>query len=188
LSSECKTIIDLQLQSLEYNFQYIDNTIPNEMCLLIQFDIKTANTESMMNIMLPYPFLKPLLPLLSSNNYGNIKDAFIPKQINESMTDHDMSTIETGIDNLKVQVVVELGRTMKTFEEISKMAECSLIEVDSNRYEPVKIFANNVLIAKGEVIVFENDNFGIRVLEILGQNPEQQSPISLVDSNTLKGD
>jgi flagellar motor switch protein FliN/FliY len=93
------------------------------------------------------------------------------------MTDYNRSTIETGIDNLKVQVVVELGRTKLTMGEISNMVECSCIELDSKCYETIKIFANNVLFALGETIVFENNNFGIRVCEVLGQKLEQSDPV-----------
>jgi flagellar motor switch protein FliN/FliY len=93
------------------------------------------------------------------------------------MKNRDRSTIETGMDNLKVQVVVELGRTMLTLGEINNMVEGSCIELDSKEHELLNIFANNVLIAKGEVIVYENDNFGIRVCETLEQKPEQPDSV-----------
>jgi flagellar motor switch protein FliN len=106
-----------------------------------------------------------------------ISKLLIPYKELNTMKNRDRSTIETGMDNLKVQVVVELGRTNLTFGEITNMVEGSLIELDSKEHEYLNIFANNVLIAVGEVIVFENDNFGIRVCEILEQKPEHSDPV-----------
>jgi flagellar motor switch/type III secretory pathway protein FliN len=61
--------------------------------------------------------------------------------------------------------------------EISNMVEGSCIELESKCYETIKIFANNVLFALGETIVFDNDNFGIRVCEVLGQKLVQPDPV-----------
>ena len=88
------------------------------------------------------------------------------------MTERDVSTVETSMGKLKVQLVVELGRTVKTFEEILKIDEGSIVNLDTFANEPVSIFANNVLFANGEVVV-ENEKFAIRVCEILYPKPEQ---------------
>jgi flagellar motor switch protein FliM len=64
-----------------------------------------------------------------------------------------------------VTVSVELGRAAKTVNEILKMGEGTIVELDSLAGEPVDVKANGVLIAKGEVVVID-ENFGVRITEI----------------------
>jgi flagellar motor switch protein FliM len=66
-----------------------------------------------------------------------------------------------------ITISVELGRTAKTINEILKMGEGTIVELDKLAGEPVDIKANGVLIAKGEVVVID-ENFGVRVTEIVG--------------------
>lgn len=70
--------------------------------------------------------------------------------------------------DIPLQVTVELGRTKRTVQEILELAPGSVVELDKLAGEPVDILVNNKLIAKGEVVVIE-ENFGIRVTEILSQ-------------------
>jgi flagellar motor switch protein FliM len=65
-----------------------------------------------------------------------------------------------------ITISVELGRTAKTINEILKMGEGTIVELDTLAGEPVDIKANGVLIAKGEVVVID-ENFGVRVIEIV---------------------
>jgi flagellar motor switch protein FliM len=77
-----------------------------------------------------------------------------------------------------VTISVELGRTAKTINEILKMGEGTIVELDKLAGEPVDIKANGVLIAKGEVVVIV-ENFGVRVTEIVkvtsSLNPSTES-------------
>ncbi|WP_134700384.1 flagellar motor switch phosphatase FliY [Ammoniphilus sp. YIM 78166] len=70
--------------------------------------------------------------------------------------------------DIPLQVTVELGRTKKQIREILEMSAGSIIELDKLAGEPVDIFVNNKLIAKGEVVVIE-ENFGVRVTDIISQ-------------------
>jgi flagellar motor switch protein FliN/FliY len=65
-----------------------------------------------------------------------------------------------------ITISVELGRTAKTINEILKMGEGTIVELDKLAGEPVDIKANGVLIAQGEVVVID-ENFGVRVTEIV---------------------
>lgn len=70
--------------------------------------------------------------------------------------------------DIPLQVTVELGRTKKTIQEILELAPGSIIELDKLAGEPVDILINNKLIAKGEVVVIE-ENFGVRVTDIVSR-------------------
>lgn len=70
--------------------------------------------------------------------------------------------------DIPLQITVELGRTKKIIRDILELAQGSIIELDKLAGEPVDIFANNKLIAKGEVVVID-ENFGVRVTDIISQ-------------------
>jgi flagellar motor switch protein FliN/FliY len=77
---------------------------------------------------------------------------------------------ETGniglIYDVSMEMTVELGRTKKLIKEILSMGEGTIIELDKLAGEPVDILVNHKLIAKGEVVVID-ENFGVRVTEIV---------------------
>lgn len=81
-----------------------------------------------------------------------------------------MTTPEQGniglIMDVYMEVTVELGRCKKTIKEILGMGEGTIIELDKLAGEPVDILVNHKAIAKGEVVVID-ENFGVRVTEIL---------------------
>ena len=69
------------------------------------------------------------------------------------------------IFDVPLQVTVELGRTRKTIKEILDLATGSIVELDKLAGEPVEILVNGHYLAKGEVVVID-ENFGVRITEI----------------------
>lgn len=70
------------------------------------------------------------------------------------------------IMDVNMEMTVELGRTKKQIKDILGMGEGTIIELDKLAGEPVDILVNHKPIAKGEVVVID-ENFGVRVTEIL---------------------
>lgn len=70
--------------------------------------------------------------------------------------------------DIPLQVTVELGRTKRSVKEILEMSSGSIIELDKLAGEPVDILVNNRHIARGEVVVID-ENFGVRITDILSQ-------------------
>lgn len=70
------------------------------------------------------------------------------------------------IMDVNMEMTVELGRTKKQVKDILGMGEGTIIELDKLAGEPVDILVNHKPIAKGEVVVID-ENFGVRVTEIL---------------------
>lgn len=70
--------------------------------------------------------------------------------------------------DIPLRVTVELGRTKRLIKDILEFSQGSIIELDKLAGEPVDILANDKLIAKGEVVVID-ENFGVRVTEIVSQ-------------------
>jgi len=68
--------------------------------------------------------------------------------------------------DVPLNVTVELGRTKLTLKEVMELGVGSLIELDKLTGEPVDVYVNNKLIARGEVVVID-ENFGVRITEIV---------------------
>ncbi|NBI17412.1 flagellar motor switch protein FliN [Neglecta sp. 59] len=70
------------------------------------------------------------------------------------------------IMNVPLEVTVEIGRTRRRVQEILAFAKGSLVVLDKLAGDQVDLFVNGKCIARGDVVVVD-DNFGIRVTEIL---------------------
>lgn len=79
--------------------------------------------------------------------------------------------LPNGLDrimDIPLEVTVELGRTQMLIRDVLELASGSIVELDSVAGAPVDLLVNGRLVAKGEVIVID-DNFGLRLTEIISQ-------------------
>lgn len=111
-------------------------------------------------------------PEPSSSYQPQMRDVSVKPASFSDFSDFGSSQTETkNLDmllDIPLQVTVELGRTKKTIKDILEMSAGSIVELDKLAGEPVDIFVNQKMIAKGEVVVID-ENFGVRVTEILSQ-------------------
>jgi len=70
--------------------------------------------------------------------------------------------------DVPLQVSVLLGKSRKTIKDVITMGVGSVVELDRMVEDPVDILVNGTLIAKGEIVVV-NENFGVRLTSILSQ-------------------
>jgi flagellar motor switch protein FliN len=68
--------------------------------------------------------------------------------------------------DIPLTITVELGRTEMPIHKILELGPGSVIELDKLAGEPVDVLANQKLVAKGEVVVIE-ENFGVRITDII---------------------
>ncbi|MDR3265512.1 MAG: flagellar motor switch protein FliN [Synergistaceae bacterium] len=78
------------------------------------------------------------------------------------------------IADIPVRVTVELGKTRKNVSDILSMTTGSVIELDKMAGEPVDVLVNGKLIARGEVVVID-ENFGVRITEVLNTGSKAYS-------------
>ena len=71
------------------------------------------------------------------------------------------------LHNVDMAVTVELGRTRMTMRELLALRPGRIIELDRSARAPVDILVNNTLLARGEVVVVDEE-LGVRVTEIAG--------------------
>ncbi|MBO8171008.1 MAG: flagellar motor switch phosphatase FliY [Bacillaceae bacterium] len=94
-----------------------------------------------------------------------------PAQFSQFNTDPQPEIGEKNLGllmDIPLQVTVELGRTKRQIREILELGPGSIVELDKLAGEPVDILVNNKLIAKGEVVVID-ENFGVRITDIISQ-------------------
>lgn len=72
-----------------------------------------------------------------------------------------------------MEISVEIGRTKRLVRDILEFTQGTLVVLDKMAGEQVDLFVNGKCIAKGDIVVVE-DNFGIRITEIVSKeiNPE----------------
>jgi flagellar motor switch protein FliN/FliY len=106
------------------------------------------------------------IKLTQDNDQVEVTSAELP-----SFTEGDQLTRTTTLNldlimDINLELSVELGKTKKKIKEILELTNGSLVELDKLAGEPVDILVNGNHLAKGEVVVID-ENFGVRVIEIL---------------------
>ncbi len=89
-----------------------------------------------------------------------------------------LASISAELDqylDIPLTVSTELGRTKITIREILKLKENAVIELQKLVGEPMEIYINGLLTARGEVVVV-NERFGIRVTDVI-------DPMDLIRQN-----
>jgi flagellar motor switch protein FliN/FliY len=100
----------------------------------------------------------------------------MPYEIPELGSGQSAGSPMQGIDLLRdveLDVKIELGRSRMLVDEVLRLGEGSVVELDKLAGDPVDVFVNNRLVARGEVLVL-NDNFCVRINEIISRNPEEE--------------
>jgi flagellar motor switch protein FliN/FliY len=70
------------------------------------------------------------------------------------------------LHDVQLDLKIELGRTQMHLEDVLRLKQGAVVTLDKLAGDPVDIYANGRLIARGEVLVL-NDNFCVRVAELI---------------------
>lgn len=129
---------------------------------------------------------KEEIPVMSTQQTEHQKVDTSPQQIGANV--HEQSTVQAAsfsdfepielssqsqrnldmLLDIPLNVTVELGRTTRKVSEILDLTTGSIVELDKLAGEPVDVLVNNKLIAKGEVVVID-ENFGVRITDVISQ-------------------
>jgi flagellar motor switch protein FliN/FliY len=71
--------------------------------------------------------------------------------------------------DIPLQLTVELGRTSLLVKDILQLTQGAVVELTKLAGEPLDVFANSKLVARGEAVVV-NDKFGVRLIDIVSPN------------------
>ena len=72
-----------------------------------------------------------------------------------------------AIDNVNVELSVVLGKAVMPIHQLLKMGRGAVIELDATVHDPATLYANNRLIAKGEVMVVD-DHIAVSITDTTG--------------------
>ena len=107
-------------------------------------------------------YQQPMMPQMAPVNVQPAQFQTFSAQTSQPVPQENMGLIM----DVPLEVTVELGRTKKSIAEILDFAPGTIIELDKIAGEPIDVLVNGKFVAKGEVVVIE-ENFGIRVTEII---------------------
>lgn len=106
-----------------------------------------------------------------SNNLDNAADKLLGEV--EEISTKEKAVESAKIDpNLKMildiplRVTVELGRTKMSVKDLVNLGQGAVIELSKLAGEPLEVFVNDKLIARGEAVVV-NEKFGVRLTDII---------------------
>lgn len=92
-------------------------------------------------------------------------------------------TAPMSMDDKKLEMIldiplslsVEMGRSKMLINDLLQLGQGSVIELTKLVGEPLDVFVNEKLIARGEVVVVNNEKFGIRLTEVISPSDRIQS-------------
>ena len=86
-----------------------------------------------------------------------------------NVQDRSGAIAQRGVDfilDIPLQISVELGRTHMLINDLLRLGQGSVVELSKLAGEPMEVFVNQKLIARGEVVVV-NEKFGVRLTDII---------------------
>lgn len=84
------------------------------------------------------------------------------------LTEQDKKNLDFILD-IPLQVTVELGRTKMLVKDVLQLNQGAVVELTKLAGEPLDIFVNSKLVARGEAVVV-NEKFGVRLVDIVSPN------------------
>lgn len=117
----------------------------------------------------------------------NVKEVSFPDfSANEKDTGEATVDYTNLLMNVPLNVRVEIGKTKMPMREVLKLAQGSIIKLEKQAGAPVDVIANEQTVARGDVIVIE-DNFGVRITEIITSKKFMQD-IKAAEEKTEKNE
>ncbi len=74
---------------------------------------------------------------------------------------------DKAVMDINIKLSVTLGKSMLRVHQMLKLGRGAVLELDQKMDEPVEVYANNILIAHGDVIVTDDDKLGITIKDMI---------------------
>jgi flagellar motor switch protein FliM len=147
--------LDLGIGEMESNPQLVQIVPPNEVVVVICFELKMANRAGTLNLCIPYKVIEPLMDDLSAQSW------FTSGQLSQS--EQTRKNIETRLNQAPVDVSAILAETTITLSDLASLASGDLIVTETPSSTPA------VLCVEGEKKILANlgQYNGSRALKIL---------------------
>jgi flagellar motor switch protein FliM len=124
--------LGLRVRQVESNPQLIQIVPPNEVIVLISFEISMGDSRGIMNLCIPFNTIEPLAGKLSSDHWSTYsKKTADPRQL---------VNLETGLSQAPIEMVVELARTTISAGEVMGLAVGDVIMTETPRDQSLKVW------------------------------------------------
>ncbi|MDX2145238.1 MAG: FliM/FliN family flagellar motor switch protein [Rhodospirillaceae bacterium] len=81
--------------------------------------------------------------------------------------DDEEKETRDAVQNVDVEISVVLGQSNLRVNQLLKLGRGAVVELEQRTSDPVEIYANDVLIARGEVVVTSGDKIGVTLTELV---------------------
>ena len=81
--------------------------------------------------------------------------------------DDDDEKQKDALQTVDVEISVVLGQSNLRVNQLLKLGRGAVVELEQKTSDPVEIYANDVLIARGEVVVTAGDKIGVTLTELV---------------------
>jgi flagellar motor switch protein FliN/FliY len=112
-------------------------------------------------------------PAVENTESNEAKSPDIPVLDTQAAVASDAGKVIELLRDVELDVKIELGRARMLIDDVLKLCEGSVVELDKLAGDPVDILVNNKLVARGEVIVL-NDNFCVRINDIVSREFDRE--------------
>jgi flagellar motor switch protein FliN/FliY len=147
----------------------IPDELSAQMCALLKTSQK-SDLDSNKNVGLNSSELEELSQVTSPSGGGNSSFTETPFMSETTRSSAPRENVDMLLD-IELDVTIELGRTNLSIKRVLEMGPGSIVELDRMAGEPVDLLVNNKVVAKGEVVVVD-ENFGIRIVSLV--SPEER--------------
>ena len=111
------------------------------------------------------PSPRPLTPVPAPQAPAGGKHTPVFRELPPRANSHALLNFDL-VRDVELTVKIELGRTRMRLEEVLRLGPGALVELDRLAGDPVDVFVNDRLVARGEVVVL-NEKFAVRLTEVV---------------------
>ena len=128
-SNICK--LDLRVSQIESNPQLVQIVPPNEVVVLISFEIIMGDVRGIMNLCIPFNTIEPLTGKLSSDTWSTYSK--------RSVDMRQKLNLEAGMSQAGVEMTVNLAQTTLKAREVTNLAVGDVIVTEKDKYEGLEV-------------------------------------------------
>lgn len=167
LQEAWKTVIDIhpRMEALETNPQFMQIVSPNETIALISLNTKIGDTTGMINLCIPHVVIEPIMPKLSIHHwFVSQKKTNVPEELN---------VIKSRLNKAEIPLVVELGTTQITVNELFNLSVGDVIPLQKLANEPLQVKIGNKIKFIGNPGTSKGKN-AVQIIKVASEEDEEQ--------------
>ena len=147
-----------RIEQIETNPQFVQIVGPNEMVVLVTFEVKIGNIEGMMNICLPAPMIDPIINKLSAQYWFSA--------IKKEKTEENFVAIKERLNKVNVPFIVKLGGTTITVSELLRLKNGDAVVLRQDINKPLDVIVGNNIKYKA-VPGKEGNKMAVSIVEVI---------------------